>query len=1003
VERSAHNHSSLVARKLSKGVALPALALALLTGGPALAQAESDAEVESASIVVTGTRIKQNGFNEATPVTVMGSAIIANLGQVNAGEVLKLMPTNSAFQSDAVAGITAGSNVGASFANLRGLNPANGTRTLTLVNTRRFVPTSDGGAVDLNLIPTAMIDRVETVTGGASAAYGSDAIAGVVNILLNTKLEGIRAQADFGQTMRGDGKSYHASLVYGRSFADGRGHVVIGGEWQKNEGIGDCYKVRDWCAEGWDIFTNASTILPGGGISGYNVPGSPGDALPNFIVGPNSRQSYNDPRGVVRDRAPAAAAARNFRFTDDGKGIVQFDPGQYVSSSLTGARQGGDGVSTYDDSDIQTPLKRYVGYLYGSYELSDDVTLSTELTYARREAQNVGVTVGPRSTFFVRSVNAYLPTSLVTLLNGTSFSLGKDLDGQIETLNAAQATVFRGLVGLNWQISDSWALDSYYQYGRNKRHQDRTNVRVNTPFQFALDAVNDGSGNIVCAELLKASPSPLAQGCVPFNLFGSTNVLDPRAVAYAYRPVMEDYVYSQHVISAAVSGELFQGFGAGPVGVAGGVEYRAESGDVTHGEIANLNDFAFSFGLDFGGKINVFEAFTEVNVPILRDSALGDRWELNGAVRFTRNSAEDIYTDEKKSSDILTWKLTSVYDVTNGIRLRASRSRDIRAAGFRELYLRNVPTESGSSLGIVDNPNIPGSPAGGDDWTPILNGGSFALSPEKADTTTFGVVFQPDFIPRLRFSVDWYKINVTDAIITVPGQRIVDYCHQFSLFCERITRTSATDITFVDARQVNLGRMTVRGYDFEVDYTLPLSEIAAEWKGSLNMRVLANHQYDFIVQPNPSVPSRDYAGQSGPVLDGGDFNPAPPWIWNGFLTYDSGPFNTTLSVRRVSKGILNVERTGPEDAGYDPNKANSISTNRVDGATYFGIAMSYKIPLGGGDDRHVQVFGTIDNLFDKKPPVAPGGGGLGGSNYPTNPVYFDTFGSRFRAGLRVRY
>ena len=135
---------------------------------------------------------------------------------------------------------------------------------------------------------------------------------------------------------------------------------------------------------------------------------------------------------------------------------------------------------------------------------------------------------------------------------------------------------------------------------------------------------------------------------------------------------------------------------------------------------------------------------------------------------------------------------------------------------------------------------------------------------------------------------------------------------------------------------------------------------------------------------------------------GGNFNPAPSWIVNAFLSYDSGPFNVTGSMRRISAGIYNVERVGPEDAGFDPKLRNSINTNRVNGATYFGLAMSYAIPIGS-DKQSIEVFGAIDNLFDKKPPIAPGGGGLGGSNYPTNPVYFDTFGAKWRTGLRIRY
>nr|WP_231848714.1 TonB-dependent receptor [Sphingobium sp. SYK-6] len=975
-------------------------------------QAASEGE-DGAAILVTGTRIKRDGFNEPTPATVIGADLMANLGQVNISETLRVIPQNSNFQSDATAGITAGANVGASFANLRGLNPFNGTRTLTLVNSRRFIPTSDGGAIDLNVIPSAMIQRVETVTGGASAAYGSDAIAGVVNIILDTRFEGIKAQADYGQTTRGDGKSYHASLMGGTSFGGGRGHIVAGIEYQKNEGVGDCAKVRLWCAESYDIFTNANSILPGTTArTGYNIPGSPTYGLPHYIIAPGSKQAFNDPRGVVRDATVTNPAARYKRFNDEGTGVVDFDAGRFLGAALIGPRQGGDGASTYDDSDLQTPLKRWVGYMYGEYELTDTLTLQTELTYAQRIASNTSYIVGPRSTFYVQPDNPYLPNDLKALLAGTRFSLGKDLDGVLTSENRADARVFRGLIGLSGPLFGDWTWDAYYQYGRNKRHQDRTNNRVNQPFQYALDAVDEGlvttgvaSGNIVCRELTRANPDPRAQGCKPMNLFGLGNV-DPAALAYAYRPVVEDFIYDQHVLSGSVQGTVFEGWGAGPIAAAAGVDWRSEGGDVTHGNIPDYNDYAFTFGLDYSGQINVLEGFGELNVPIFRDSAIGDLLELNGAARYTRNHARNNDSREEKTSEAVSWKVSAVYDIIPDIRIRASRSRDIRAAGFRELFLRNVPTEPGSTSGIVNNWWL--DPVGqqtGNDWTPILNGGSFALTPEKADTTTLGVVLQPSFIPGLRVSADWYQIKIKDAVTTLTGQRIVDFCFDYELFCDRINFATADrkDVSFIDARQVNLAKMVLRGFDFEVDYRMRLSDVRSDWNGAVSFRLLANRQYDFISQANPSVPEINYAGQTGPVVDGGDFNPSPPWIWNAFVTYDNGGFNTTFSWRRYSEGIFNVLRTGPEDEGYDPTQANSISTNRVKGASYFNLAMTYRIPMGSSDTRFVELFGTVDNLFDRKPPVAPGGGGGAGSNYPTNPVFFDTFGSRWRAGIRVRY
>lgn len=978
-------------------------------GSPALAQeTDSGAAVSSGdAIIVTGSRIERSsGFNQPTPATVIGVDLMQNMGQVNVAETLRVIPQNSNFQSDANSGITAGASVGAAYANLRGLNPFNGTRTLALVNTRRFIPTSDGGAIDLNVIPSAMIERVETVTGGASAAYGSDAIAGVVNIILRNNFEGLEAQVDYGQTMRGDGKSYHASLMGGTSFGGGRGHVVASIEYQNNKGIGDCAKVRLWCAESWDIFTNSNNLVPGSTTerSGFSIPGSPGYGLPHYIIGPNSKQAYNDPRGVVRARAPANPAAHNMRFNEDGTGVVQYDTGKFLNAAHIGARQGGDGASTYDDSDIQTPVERWVGYLFGEYELTDALTLEVEGTYAKRTASNTSYIIGPRSSFVVNNDNPFIPADLRALLNGTDFNIGKDLDDTLTSDNRAEADVFRGMIGLKGPLFNDWTWNAYYQYGRNKRRQDRTNVRVNAPFQFALQAVRDPAdpNNIVCKELTKANPDPRAQGCVPFNLFGLGNA-DPDALAYVYRPLFEDFIYDQHVLSGSAQGQVYEGWGAGPISAAVGADYRAEAGLVTHGDIPEYNDYAYSFGMDYSGKINVLEGFAELNVPVFSNFMLGDMFEVNGAIRYTRNHATNRDTLEEKTSKSTSWKLSAIYDVIPDLRFRASRSRDIRAAGFRESFLRNVPTEPGSVSGIVDNPAL-GQQPGGNDWTPILNGGSFALIPEKADTTTAGVVLRPSFVPGLRLSVDWYQIKITDVVTTLSGQRIVDFCEDYDIFCDRITygAAGATDITFIDARQVNLAKMELRGFDFEVDYRLNLSDVMSDWNGALNLRLLANRQYDFISQPNPAAPEIDYAGQTGPVVDGGDFNPSPPWMWNAFVTYDNDGFNTTLSWRRVSEGIYNVNRTGPEDDGYDPTVENSINTNRVKGASYFNLAMTYRIPMGSGD-RHVELFGAIDNIFDRKPSIAPGGGSGAGSNYPTNPAYFDTFGSRFRTGIRVRY
>ncbi|WP_414902126.1 TonB-dependent receptor plug domain-containing protein [Sphingomonas flavalba] len=974
---------------------VPAVAVAQGSPAPAGAAAEE-------TIVVTGSRVARSGLDAPTPRTVVGSELMENLGQSNVAEAIKLIPQNIASSSDTNVGYGTSPNVGSNFVNLRGLNPSAGTRTLTLVNTRRFVPSSDGGAVDLNVIPAAIISRVETVTGGASAAYGSDAVAGVVNVILDRNFTGFKGETSYNQTSRGDGKGWRVSGAWGTRFAQDRGHFAIALEYEQQNGVGNCSEVRSWCAESWDFFTNANTILPDGTLSGYNLPGTPGYGLPNFVVGRDSKQAFNDPNGVTRNRGPALVAARNKRFTDDGTGIVDFEPGDFVPSVGFGARQGGDGVSTYSNSPLRSPVDRYVGYAYGSYEVSPGWQVSGDLSFARRTASAIGSTVGPRSTMFINSTNAFMPDELRALLGGTAFSLGKDMDLQIENRNSVKADVFRTSVGLTGELGGGWVFDAYYQYGQNKRKQTASRSRVNTPMIYAFDAVRDpSSGNIVCAELLKPDPDPRAAGCVPLNIFGK-DTMSQAAIDYVYRPIYEDFTFRQHAASASVRGGLFDGRAAGPLGLAAGVDFRSEGGDVWHHDIPDYQDYGLTFGQDYAGSIKVFELFGEANFPVFKDSPLGDGLEVNAAGRWTKNKSHNKVTDERKAIGAFSWKLGLIYEPISAVRFRATRSRDIRVAGFRELFLNEIASEPGTAQGVVDNPAIPGSPAGGDDATAILGGGSFQLGAEKADTTTGGVLFRPDFIPGLQIGVDWFEIKIRDAVTSLSGQRIVDFCEQYNTFCDRITYASQQDITFIDARRVNLGRFIARGLDIEGQYDFPLSTIDAEWNGRLNLRVLGTYQYDFLIQPTPVAPAVNYAGQAADLRDSGDFAASPKWKWNAFLTYSNDPFTATLAMRHIGAGKLDVNKIGPDDPRYSPQLANSISDNTVRSATFFSLGLTYKLRALGRDDG-LEIFGVIDNLFDAKPPVAPGGGGNNlGSFYPTNPIYYDTLGSRYKLGLRVK-
>jgi len=1003
---------------------------------PAPAGVPQDAGLNAGdAIVVTGSRIRRGGFDSPVPVTVVDAGLVEDLGQVNASEVVRLIPQNIATQSDAVAGLRFSADIGAAYANLRGLNPQFGTRTLTLVNTRRFVPTSDGGQVDLNLIPSIMIGRVETVTGGASAAYGSDAVAGVVNIILDNQLDGFKGQVDYGMTGQGDGETYHAAAAYGFRFGEDRGHFMIGGEYQNNEGVANCYEARDWCSEGWAFFTNEATIPPGmlnspANVAGYNVPGSFGYGQPNYVLGRDAGLVYNHPYGTVRNlvRSPSTSstawninapeinpplAAVDKIFTPDGTGIEDFNPGLYPQKNVGTLASGGDNDSVYDNQYIQTPMERYTIYAAAEYELSDALKIFAEATYAERSSNSQSLTAATRSTIALKSDNAFLPEELRTLLNGANFSMGKDIDHELANRISVDAQVFRGVLGLEGTLFSDWTWDAYYQYGENNRDSSVRYSRHNDSFVMALDAIEDPNnpGQIICRPLdpvllatftpeYQAELNDLYSRCVPINMFGQGN-LTQEGIDFAWHPLAEDFKYHQHVLAASVQGSLFDGFGAGPVGFAAGVDYRDEGGDVTHGGV-NANAYAFSWGLDYAGKIQVIEGFAETNVPVFRDSAIGDLLELNGAIRYTSNKSTDTLTDQSRTVNATSWKIGAIYDITGGLRLRATQSRDIRAAGFRELFQKTAPTDEGTPQGRVNNQNIPGPNK--NDAAPIYSGGNFTLLPEKGDTTTIGAVVTPTFLPGFQLSVDWYQIKLKDAIADLNGQRVTDLCVEYDVLCDRVTFASPTDITRVDAGAANVGRLEIRGFDVEVAYRQPLSDLWSSANGAIDLRFLLNNQYDFIVTQSPAVPSVDYAGQTGPVVDGGDFNPTARWTWNALVGYSTERFNSTVTVRHVGKGIYSADFIGPEDPGYDPTLRNSVSTNRVDGATYVNLALSYEIPFGSDEDDYVEIFGSIENLFDKRPPIAPGGGpSRAATAYPTNPVFFDTLGMRWKAGMRVQF
>jgi iron complex outermembrane receptor protein len=996
---------------------------------PSSPDASSDNE-----IIVTGSRVGRSTFETPNPITVLDSEDVENLGLVNVAEVVKQLPQNSNFFAANNVGL-GNFNVGAQLVNLRGLNPFFGTRTLTLIDTRRVVATTAGGGVDITLVPSMLVGRVETVTGGASAVYGSDAIAGVVNVILDKNLEGFKAQADYGATTHGDGDDWHAAAAYGTGFADGRGHFIVGAEYQDTAAIGNCAEERSWCARGYSLFNNTE----------YATPGAPGFGQPHYVIGPDATIAYSSSTGALSPClffVPGAGfcayvpaiTGPTFQFNPEGTAAIPFDSGRYSAGSfpIFGLpRQGGDQFATgnYDGTTLRVGVEKLSTLARVEFEVSPAITVSLEGSYARSEAVNPNATgaVGPFPFllfdpfllgFQIAPDNAFLPPSVAAMIPGGA-SFGRTMNNLQNARNETNNETWRLVGGLEGEIGGGWAWDAYFSHGENNNDQHLHHNMVQPLLRFALDAVQT-PGGVVCGVTIPGRINPdtgfpytpdnvafanAAGPCVPLNLFGAANA-DQAAIDYAFRTLDEFVNQKQDVAAFNVRGDLFDGWGAGPIKLATGAEWRRERGEVTH-DLANqpwYSGYYLTYGGDYAGRTEVLEGYVELNVPVFRDSAIGRYLEVDGAVRGTRNKNEGTLGNaagQSRTREFVTWKLSGIWDATDWLRLRATRSRDVRAAQFRELFETRDPFV-GPPFGVVNNP-WPGGTA--NDAIIATIGGDVNLEPEKADTLTVGLILSPQSgaLSGFRFSADWYQIEIEDAIASggIGAQNIVTGCFQGNqVFCDRIIGEGTPDIISVYNNAANLQGFVTRGVDFEAAYTLPLKA-----GSSLNLRLLASYLYDQLFdtgQTDPvtgePVPPRNYAGTSGPTAAFGSFNTAPKWQGNAFLTYSDGPFTGTVQARYVGPGRFMVLTAAggppidPGDPGYATTDPNSISDNSVNDALYFNLAASYDIT------EEVQVFGALNNMLDKDPPIAPGGNG-----FPTNPVYFDTFGRTFRIGARVNF
>ncbi len=931
----------------------PAAATAAADTAPVVPQdqaAPEEVAPEEQTITVTGTRI--SGFTAPTPVTTLGQQELEAKAVSTVSELLDDVPQLRINQNVG----KSSEPIGASNADLRGLGTQ---RTLVLIDGRRVAPTDPAGTIDTNVVPTALISSVEIVTGGASAAYGSDAVAGVVNFVLDKNLTGLKVDASYGQSKYDDHHRPSVSAAWGTSLFDDRLHVAVAGDYLRNDGQ-TAQGSRPWGNDQTALLTNPAY--------------TPTNGQPRLIIVDNSRFTQMTAGGVItrtNTTTPNAAGpslAQRLGFAP-GTG-VQFDrngnpiPFTYGTNIGGTFMTGGDGATVEDEGNIMPRIERYTGYGSVRFDVTPDITAFVDALYSRVDTHS-DLTPNPdNGGITIRSDNAYLSNTMRTAMTAagvTSFVMGRMNYEDGFSLFDSKTEAKRVTFGVEGKFG-GWSWDVSGQIGRNSYDQVSYNNRINNRFTLGLDTViNPATNQPICRALLN-NPNPTQaqdpyrdiRDCQPINPFGAGSIND-RALDYYRGTSWLRSVQSQDVFAANLSGSPVETW-AGAVKIAVGAEYRHEKTVQISDADSAARRWRSVNAQPFTGSFNVKEAYAEVVVPLAKGSRFADNLDVNGAIR---------YTDYSLSGGVTTWKVGFNYSPISDLRFRATLSRDIRAPNNYELFSRGNQVINA----IIDPRNNVSR------QTVQITSGNPALEPEKADTFTGGVIYQPSWLPGFRASVDYYSIKIKQAISTVAPQAIVDFCGAGRTeFCAGVIRDPTTQIiTQVNVIPFNADSLKTSGVDVELQYRFPLLG------GDLKLRGLANYVNELSTTSNGVT--NDYVGLAGisPPPQG-----VPAWRINIDADYAIGDFKFGIGYRYIDGGKF--------DTRFNQTVLD-LADNNVSGRSYVDLSTSYKLT------RNFELYGRVENLFNVYPPITPNG-----ITQPTvaNSQFFDRRGTFFVVGGRLR-
>jgi iron complex outermembrane receptor protein len=893
-------------------------------------------------VTITGTRIRRPEFEAPTPLTSLSAEQLAVANPGGPVDALRQLPV-LAF-STGPRGATGSAGQGGSFLNLRNLGA---NRTLVLLDGKRFVPTSGSGTVDISLFPTALVERTEIVTGGASAAYGSDAVTGVVNFILDRNFTGFKASAQGGVSTFGDDKESEFSMTFGTRFGDGRGHFLLSGERYKSAGV---YSLLD---------------RPLGRQSCAAITNPGGATARTFAC--DVRSSQANFTGVIT--APSSFKGTTF---DDAGNPIPFNYGSLASGTTM---VGGDGIKP-QFLPLAVPIDRNVVFTRASWAFTDNLTGYVEANYGKSNYeyqigsydQNLGGTA-----LKITADNAYLPDSLRAAMaakNVTSLTLNKYFADLPRTWIQNLNDTTRAVAGLEGRLAQ-WNWDFHYEHGENRNRTIATYDENLNNMTLAADAVvNPATGQIVCRSTL-TNPG---NGCLPFNVMGNAGIAAP-ADGRGVNTVTDaqlNYLTGTDWLHAHVkqdnaalnfNGEPFS-IWAGPVSVATGLEWRKESitqevapsGLVMNTASGVPGPFRVGNYQAQSGSFNVKEGYVETVAPLVHNIPLVKSLDFNGAVRLT---------DYSTSGNAVTWKAGLSWSITDEVRLRATRSRDERAPNLTELY-------SGAVAGHNSIIDYPLGPTVVNAQAVVYTSGNPNLKPEKGDTTTVGIVYQPRWGPDWQTSVDGYHIAISDAIVSVGAQEIVRQCSLGNTAdCGLILRDASGNLFGVNNSPLNVQSLLTTGVDLESRYRFALRNLISSLGGEITLRGLLNYVSRFETA-TLGVTTVNQAGQLT----------HPTTRWTAQLTYDDKPWSFFIQARYSGWGY------------YDKTTAaTDLPQRKIGGQTPIDINLAYDLPV---EKSETSIYLNVTDVFNVLPPPFSDGPGSTGQNY-------DPIGRFYRLGVRLRF